>query len=144
MSDKDTIIKEMDALITSYHEESLPLLRLIETRGHIATLLWRLSGYVKQTYGGAELSYAKRKWAIASHVVAARNIDAKAPMGFLEHSALKTPEVMKAQEEEIWAAGEREELKERIRTCNAVLQAMSQAIAEERQEKNTQNYTPQA
>lgn len=142
-NDRDSVIKEVDALILEYHTEQLPLQRLIEVRRHIATFSWFLSGFVKDTHGKAALGYARRKFEIAKHLVDARGKDAKAPLGFLEHEALKTVSVMEAQKSEIDAEGEREQLKERIRAISNVLQALSQEIAELRAEKMSQHFTNQ-
>lgn len=142
-NDRDSVIKEVDALILEYHTEQLPLQRLIEVRRHIATFSWFLSGFVKDTHGKAALGYAKRKFEIANHIVSARNIDAKAPLAFLEQAALKTVAVMETQKQEIDAEGEREQLKERIRAIGNVLQSLAQEIAELRQEKSSQHFANQ-
>lgn len=143
MTDKDQVIKEVDALILEYHTEQLPLQRLIEVRRHIATFSWFLSGFVKETHGKAQLGYAKKKWEIAKHIVDARSIDAKAPLAFLEQSAMKTVGVMEAIKSEVDADGEREQLKERLRAIGNVLQALAQEIAELRTEKNNQHFANQ-
>ena len=143
MTDKEQVIKEVDALILEYHTEQLPLQRLIEVRRHIATFSWFLSGFVKDTHGRAQLGYAKKKWEIAKHIVDARSIDAKAPIAFLGQSAMKTVGVMEAIKEEVEAEGEREQLKERIRAISNVLNALSQEIADLRAEKNNQHFANQ-
>lgn len=143
MNDRDEIIKELDTLIDEYHTVALPLPRLIEVRRAIAVFSYRLAAHVKAVYGRAGLTYATRKFRIAEHIVGARNIDAKAPISFLELSALKTPSVMQAQTEEIDADADREGLNARLRAINNVLQSLTQEIAELRSEKSNTNYQNQ-
>lgn len=143
MSDKDAIIKEIDALIDTYQSGVPSLPDLLELRRNLAIRSYYLASHIKQAYGNAALGYAKRKFEIANHIVAARNIDAKAPIGFLEQAALKTPSVMKAQEEEIWAEGEKEELQARLKAINNVLASMQQEAADMRVEKSNPSYSEQ-
>lgn len=141
--DKDTIIKEIDDIVDEYHTTVVSMPRLLELRRFLAAFSYRLSAHVKQTYGKAGLSYMKRKFEIANHIVNARNVDAKAPISFLETSALKMPTVMKAQEEEVWAESEKEELQARLRAINNVLASMQQELADMRVEKSNPSYTEQ-
>lgn len=141
MSDRDTIIKEIDAIVDTYHSAEHPLPVLIELRRNLAVFSYRLAAHVKEVYGKAGLTYATRKFRIAEHIVGARNIDAKAPISFLETSALKIPAVMEAQKAEIEAEAEREGLIARIRAINNVLASLQQEIADLRAEKNNPSYS---
>jgi hypothetical protein len=143
MSDRDTIIKEIDGIIDTYQSGISSLPDLLVLRRNLAIYSYSLASHIKQTYGKAALGYAKRKYEIAAHIVSARNIDAKAPLGFLEQSALKTPAVMEAQEKEIWAEAEKEELQGRLRTINNVLASMQQEAADMRVEKSNPSYSEQ-
>lgn len=143
MNDKDAIIKEVDRIVDTYHSGISSLPDLLELRRNLAICSYYLASHIKQSYGKAALGYAKRKFEIANHIVAARNIDAKAPIGFLEQAALKTPAVMKAQEEEIWAEGEKEELQGRLKAINNVLSSMQQELADMRAEKGNPSYSEQ-
>jgi len=140
MSDKKAVIAEMTAIVDTYMSAEHPLPVLLELRKKLSVWSYRLSAHVRQTYGEAGLGYARRKFEIAKHIVGARNIDAKAPINFLELSALKTPEVMAAQEKEIWAEAEKEELVATMRAARGVLDSLSQEIAELRSEKSNPHH----
>jgi len=142
-NEKDTIITAMDTIVDTYQSQDHPLPVLIELRRNLAIWLYRLTAHVKQTYGTAGLKYAQRKYRIAQHIVDARAVDAKAAIGFLEHSAAKMPSVMQAQEDEVWAEAEKEQLKARIRATDNVLQALQQEIADLRTEKSNPSYQEQ-
>lgn len=143
MSDKNAIIKEIDLLVDEYHTQALALPRLIEVRRHLAIFSYSLASHVKQTYGNAGLKYIQRKYRIAEHIVDARNLDAKAPISLLEMSASKLPSVVSAQQEEVMAEAEKEELIARLRALNNVLNSLQQEIADLRSEKSNPSYQEQ-
>lgn len=142
-SNKDKIIAEIDAIIDTYGGGTLSMPQLIEMRRNLAVLQYSLTNYVKQVYGNAGLKYIARKYRIAEHIVDARNLDAKAPMNFLEQSAAKLPSVVQAQNEEVMAEAEKEELVTRIKVINNVLASMQQELADMRVEKANPSYQEQ-
>lgn len=135
MRTKDEAIKQCDALVDTYLAGGYSLPELLVMRKELAVWSYYLSAFVRDTNGKASLSYAKRKHAIAEHIVNARSLDAKTPISFLETSAMKLPSVMQAVKDEAWAEAEKDELQARLKAIGNVLHSMQQEIADMRGEK---------
>jgi len=140
MRTKEEAIKHIDSLVDSYHGGGHSLPDLLLLRKDLAVWSYYLAGFVRETHGKSALSYAKRKHAVAEHIVNARSLDAKTPISFLETSAMKLPTVMEAIKAEAWAEAEKDELQARLKAINNVLSAMQQELADMRAEKGSPHH----
>ena len=142
----ESTIRQMQAIVDTYHSQAHPLPSLIEMRRELAGLLFFLSGQVKATWVKKEVSHARRKWATSREIVAAMEQDLKAvgtkprAMNRLEVETEALDHVLQAKKEQAEAEGEWEELRAMSRAAEQVLNAMQQEIADLRHEQNHSNY----
>lgn len=135
-----TIISRMDALVDTYGTGQYDINALLDMRRELAVLLYALTAQVRSAYGNAAVSYARRKYAIAKEVVAARSVDAKAAMSLTEARAETLLTSQQHREAEAWAEAEKEALRSKIDMGKQVLAAMQQEIAHLAYEQKTTHY----
>lgn len=146
MSHLPTILSEMTAIVDSYHAAVHPIGTLIDMRRMLAGWNWSLSTYVKQTYGSKALTYAKRKHDTAKYIVGEIERDEQTtgtkprPMSRLEQQAEASQQVLDSRRAEALADAEYEGVKAMLFAAKEVLHAMSQEIADARDERNYQEH----
>lgn len=140
MSEKDLIIKACDDIVDSYHAAMHDIETLLKMRRELAVNMYRLSAFVKETYGQAGLSYAQRKYKTAYTMMVNKDEDPKLAQGANETKAEASQQVMEARTAEVWADAEREALRVKVDMGKQVLQAMQQELANEAYEKRTTHF----
>lgn len=140
MNDLPLIISKIDALVDTYGSASHALTSLLEMRRDLAVWMYRLTAHVKQSFGNAGVSYARRKYMIAKEVVAAKAADVKAAMDLAEARAETLNVSQEHRQAEVWADAEWETLKSKIDMGKQVLAAMQQEISVLSYEERTTHF----
>lgn len=140
MSEKEELIRHLDACVDTYGAGVHDVNSLLVLRRDTAVHLYRLTAFVRDTYGHATLAYVRRKWAVAKEVVAAQAADAKLAVSKAEYRADTLASVGEAKESEAWAEAEKEALKLKIDAVKQVLQSMQQEIANYAHESRTTHH----
>ena len=143
MTDYEKTISAIRGLVDTYYMQALPLGSLMEMRRELTGHLFYLTTYVKPAFKRKEISSVQRKWQMSREIVVALEKDARVakasgekptPMNRIEVQTEALDFVLQAKKEEAEAAATWEEVKETIRTVHAILQSMTQEIANARQE----------
>ena len=139
MTDYEKTLSAIRTVVDTYNIQAHPLPALIDMRRELTGHLIYLTSHVKPAFKRKEISAVQRKWQMSREIVVAMQNDLKAggkatPMNKIEVQTEALDFVLQAKKEEAEAAATWEEVKETIRTVHAVLQAMSQEIANARQE----------
>jgi len=139
-NDLSKLLSHMDALVDTYGCGTHDLASLLDMRRDLAVHTYRLTAHVKQAHGNAILSYARRKWAIAKEVVAARKVDVKEAIALSEARAETMAATQERREAEAWAEAEKEAVRSKIDMSKQVLAAMQQEISVLAWEQRTTHY----
>jgi len=129
--------QKMDDIVDAYMAGRWTLEELVTMRRKLSGWSYRLTAHYLQVWGEAGMSDARRKFAIAREIVAARGADMKAPQNKLEVNAEALDSTFQNRKAEIWDAAARETLKAKIAGAKEVCGAMSQEISNLSWEKRT-------
>lgn len=145
MSDYEKTLSAIRGIVDTYYVQAHPLTALMHMRRELTGHLFYLTSHVKPAFKRKEISAVQRKWQMSREIVVAMQNDLKAggkatPMNKIEVQTEALDFVLQAKKEEAEAAATWEEVKEMIRTTHAVIQAMTQDIANARQESGYASY----
>lgn len=140
MNDLTMIVSEIDAIVDTYGSQKYGLTTLLELRRSLAVFMYRLTAHVRKVHGNSGVTYARRKYAIAKEVVAAKRVDAKEAVALSEARAETLNTTQELREQEVWATAELETLKSKIDMGKQVLSAMQQEISVLSWEERTTHY----
>jgi hypothetical protein len=145
VSDLRPTIDHIRALVDTYSADHHPLPELIQMRRELSVFLFRLTAFVKETYGAKLHRNILRKYAYYREIIVAMDKDKKAlgkprAMNAYEVETEAMDGVLQAKKAEAEADAAWEEVRHIIDLGKQVLQSMQQEISDLKIEKSNPSY----